>query len=103
MKKLLLFCIVLISLVACKKDSNSLSQGKIIGYDYRKCASPCCGGFYIQIDNATYRCLEVPDNSQLNLSEETLPLNVIVGWKKVETSCGDDLISIDYMRKRIDH
>lgn len=99
MKKLVLVCFVLISLLACKKESNNLIHGKITGIDTRKCASPLCGGFYIQINNTTYRCLEVPLNSTLDLSDETFPVNVVVHWKKDNTSGIDDLIIIEYLKK----
>jgi hypothetical protein len=100
MKKLILFGFVLISLMACKKESSNLQEGKITGYDYRKCYSPCCGGYYIQIGNTTYRSLDLEENNLLDLSTETFPLPVLLEWKKVENSCGGDLITISYIRKK---
>lgn len=99
MKKLILILVLLVSIISCKKEDNSLSIGQITGFDFRKCASPCCGGFYIKIDTTTYRALDLPENSQLNLSNESLPLTVELRWKKVENSCSDDQITIEFIRK----
>jgi hypothetical protein len=100
MKKLVFVCFIMLSLVACKKETGNLYEGKITGLDYRKCVSPCCGGFYIQIGDSTYRSLDIPENSQLDLSPGNLPVNVVLEWQKVPNSCGGDLITISYIRKK---
>jgi hypothetical protein len=100
MKKLIFVCFILMSLFACKKETGNLYEGKITGFDYRKCFSPCCGGFFIQIGDSTYRSLDIPENSQMDLSTEHFPVSVVLEWQKVQNSCGGDLITISYIRKK---
>jgi hypothetical protein len=70
-----------------------MNSGAITGQDYRECA--CCGGFFIEIQNATYRFYKVPDNSNLNLENRDFPVYVELEWKKDPEAClGDEIIVI---------
>jgi len=54
----------------------------------------------IDIGQNTYRFYTVPANSHLDLTQETFPLPVTVGWKKSENQCDGLEITIDYISKR---
>jgi hypothetical protein len=107
MKKAIFFItLILIPLTFsyCKKEytENAFTNlGKITGYDPRKCPSPCCGGWYIEINNKTYRFFALPENSNLYLGFDSLPIYVLVSWKKYENGCAGDEIVIDYIKKII--
>ena len=75
-----------------------MSYGQITNADYRLCM--CCGGWFINIGNETYRFLSLPENSDLNLTEETLPMNVELDWTKDENACLGDEIIISSIKKR---
>lgn len=104
MKQFILFALLFGLLISCKKDpsSNSVnlkSYGKITGIDARMCPSPCCGGWFIEINKENYRFLKLPDNSNLDLSNATFPVNVYLSWKKIDSGCGGDEISVLSIQK----
>ena len=94
MKKILAVALIIIafSIVSCSLGGDdSMSDGTITGYDTRECA--CCGGFFIEIDNVTYRFYDVPPNSELNLQNPTFPIYVKLDWTKDANACvGDEII-----------
>jgi hypothetical protein len=102
MKKIVIICVIFILTAgACTKDTGNtrmLSEGIITRADYGACI--CCGGWMIDIGQSTYRFYAIPDNSHLDLTKETFPLNVIVGWKKSENQCDGLEITVDYISKR---
>ena len=94
MKKIItasLLLLVLSSISCSLGEEGSMSNGTITGYDTRECA--CCGGFFIDIDNITYRFYDVPPNSELNLENPTFPIYVKLAWTKDVNAClGDEII-----------
>ena len=100
MKKILLFTVVIItlSILSCKKDNPvEKANGKITGYDMRKCM--CCGGFFIEIQDTTYRFDSIPANSGITLGIDTFPIMVNVTFHKKYPQCIGDEIIIDRMKK----
>ena len=94
----MIFCLFLLALMACKKEKHFMNEGKITGYDYRKCS--CCGGYYIDINSNTYRFYVLPENSNFDLTNATFPINVELDWKKVEPGClGDEIILEDIKKE----
>lgn len=89
---------------SCSKDNSTdndnlyKSKGVITGYDYRKCM--CCGGWFIEISGSAYRFQEIPKESNLNLEIDTLPLNLELDWKKSNTPCLGDEITVQRIRKK---
>jgi len=98
MRKLMIagFLAVLI-LCCCEKDRNHLSTGTITGPDLRECV--CCGGWYILIGNSEYRFYELPEESKIDLQDESFPLRVKLDWKKDPGACIGDEILILFMNK----
>ncbi len=73
MKKIITAALLLsaLSIVSCSLGGDdSMSNGTITGIDIRECA--CCGGFFIEIDNVTYRFYDVPANSESESAESYL-------------------------------
>lgn len=102
MKKLLfLFIVGLLSLSACKKEKLFV-DGTLIGIDYRKCASPMCGGWFIEIKGDTLRFLEMPEKTDINLNGELkfpIPVKVIYRKYDNEWSQFKDLIYVKELWK----
>jgi len=81
--KILAAVCIIIGFFCCNKenDSDFESNGKITGPDYRMCPSPCCSGWFIQIDSLTYEFDSIPANSNFNLQKETFPIFVKLDWQ----------------------
>ncbi|MCB0711451.1 MAG: hypothetical protein KDD67_03885 [Ignavibacteriae bacterium] len=83
---------------------NTISNGTITGPDYRRCVSPCCGGWFIEIEGETWRFLELPEGSGINLNVENLPMEVTLNWRvsdlQKEHACGSQVITVDAIKKR---
>ncbi len=99
MKKTLFFIltILILSFISCKKDKVEDLNGKITGADMRKCM--CCGGFFIEILDSTYRFDSIPFNSGIKLNIDTFPILVKVAFHKKNPLCLGDEIIIDRMKK----
>ena len=83
--------ILLMVVFSCSKEDNYMSSGTITGIDMSLCM--CCGGWFIEIDNATYRFNKLPDHCDLNLENETFPITVKLDWEKEINPClGDEII-----------
>lgn len=95
MKKLIFtFSLALFTFSSCYKDVSYKNNGIITGQDDRMCM--CCGGWFIDIDNTTYRFYELPPSSELNLENKTYPILVKLNWIiKDETCLGDEIIVED--------
>ena len=91
-KRLFIGIVVVMSIKACSLSEDDFrSNGTIIGADTRECS--CCGGFYIDIDNQTYRFYTIPDDSKLNLVNPVFPINVKLDWSNDPNAClGDEII-----------
>lgn len=76
--------------LGCTKD-DPVYYGQITGVDYSLCV--CCGGWFIDIENETYRFYHLPENNNIDLSEEIMLVDVILEWEKDENGClGDEII-----------
>ena len=94
-----LIFLVLVAAKGCDKASeDNLDTGIITELDNRDCA--CCGGWFIDIDNETYRIHNWPENTRLEMNEVKLPLTVELKWEKVENGCMGDEINVSFIRKK---
>ena len=66
--------------------------------DLRECA--CCGGWFIEIGDTGYRFYEVPENSEVVVTMEKLPMEVALKWEKVKDPCLGDEIKVYYIEER---
>lgn len=87
---------------ACKKSSVETQNAQVTGIDMRKCASPYCGGWFIEIGGETKRFLEVPADTDIDFNAELqFPIPVEVQWEKYDNWWGDidDLIKVKKLYK----
>jgi hypothetical protein len=97
----LLFLLAAITMTACDKTSLQSNGAQLIGIDFRKCASPFCGGWFVEIDGQTLRFFETPAETDIDFSgdlEFPIPVNVV--WKKYENEWKDvaDLIFVEQIK-----
>jgi hypothetical protein len=98
MKQIILInCFFLILLISCGKQKEFKSEGNITGLDISMCA--CCGGWYIEIENNTYRFFDLPKGSGLDLANETLPVTVKLDWVEMNGCIGDEIEVSKLMKK----
>jgi hypothetical protein len=100
LKATLAIGLLLFGLACCKKENDKgyMSGGVITGPDMRMCASPCCGGWYIEIDNQIFEFDAIPSNSDIDLQNATFPIFVKVQWTLLDTpTCPQSRISIQRM------
>jgi len=94
MKKIIfagVFIILIIS--SCSTDENEfMSNGTISGIDFRKCS--CCGGYFIDINDSTYRFYTLPTGSEVTLENPVFPIYVKLDWAKADTVCLGDEIKV---------
>jgi hypothetical protein len=95
-KTILIGVVLLAGLNLCQKgDDVFQSKGVITGQDIRACAAPCCGGWYIVIDNKTYEFNTLPDGSGIDLNTATFPISIELDWKTDSTiNCSDYRITV---------
>ena len=96
-KRVLLYGIIALITITCnnKEDIKPIYEykdsGVITGADMSLC--PCCGGWFIEIDNTTYRFLKLPDNCNFNMANQTFPFDVKIDWENDPNACfGDEII-----------
>ena len=92
---------LIIAFSSCDNDNKNNTQelnGKITGQDLRKCM--CCGGYYIEISDSTYRFDSIPASCGINHLTDTFPIYVYVVFHKKNPQCLGDEIIIDRMRKK---
>ena len=78
-------------LASCEKNCGYRSEGLIIGYDYRKCM--CCGGFFIDIEDSTYRFDQWPEDFNFDWDLDTFPMSVLIDWQVDSVLClGDEIL-----------
>lgn len=83
---------------ACKKDNDNLVPAVVTGFDLRECA--CCGGWFIKIDNTTYRFDQIPAGSTVEFDGSTVfPKAVRVEWQKKDPSCLNDEIVLSKLEE----
>jgi hypothetical protein len=79
---LLFFFVALI--LGCEKSKYE-SAGTIMGADMTMCA--CCGGYFIEINGATYHFNKTELPSDFTFTDEQLPLKVDLDWKNNSAVC----------------
>lgn len=79
-------------LIGCSEDEITFNdQGLITGIDARLCA--CCGGWFVEIGDSTYRFQELPLSSNIALEENLFPISVQLNWRSVDEPClGDEIV-----------
>lgn len=98
MKYIWLTILVLaLSLTACLDDEAFPKKGVITGPDMSMCA--CCGGWFIQIGEETFRFDKLPMGSGIDLENETFPIKVRLDWKKDEKACISNRIKITRVQR----
>ncbi len=89
--------ITLLTLTGCRKEIEYQSSGIITGPDYRMC--PCCGGWFIEIGENTYRFDRLPENSDIDLQNETYPISVKLNYAVEGCGClGDEVVIGNIMK-----
>ena len=74
----------------CEIGFQRSDDARIIGIDYRKCASPNCGGWYIEMEGDTMRFLEQPAKTDIDFSGEMVfPVPVKVVWRRYDNEWKD--------------
>lgn len=97
-KFFVIIILTLLTVKTCDKaQDDALDTGTITKLDFRECA--CCGGWFIDIGDSTYRFYEIPEKSSLELSAEKLPVEVRLKWQKAEKPCLGDEIKILYIEE----
>ncbi len=73
-----------------KSDDLSTSNAMLTGIDERKCASPYCGGWFLEMDGETLRFLEAPTDTNIDFNSELeFPIPVEVEWTEYDNWWGD--------------
>lgn len=92
LKKIFTDFILLIILCCCSMQEDDYeSTGVITGIDNRECG--CCGGYYLEIADSTYRFYTIPPGSKLDLQNPTFPVYVKLNWHEDPDAClGDEII-----------
>ena len=103
-KTFLCICLILFGFIYCQKQKentdNYKSVGTITGQDARMCPSPCCSGWFINIDSLTYEFDTLPTSSNINLEKETFPFIVKLDWLLSNTiECPNKRITIQKIAK----
>lgn len=93
MKKLIIIAAVIFSVIACSENEDKFtSEGLITGIDTRECS--CCGGYFIEIKDSTYRFYELPNERNFNLDYPVFPIPVKLDWKQAANQCLGDEIEV---------
>lgn len=98
MNRIVVYLAVLLFFGSCQKEDLNSSDAVLIGIDYRKCASPFCGGWFIEIQGDTLRFFETPKETDIMLDSETeFPIPVKVEWLRYQNEWKDveDLIKVN--------
>ena len=92
MKKIFYIIILLIGFLNCSMQEHEYeSEGIIAGIDDRECI--CCGGYFIEVADSTYRFYTVPQGSNLKLQNTNLPISVKLDWHEDPNAyLGDEII-----------
>jgi hypothetical protein len=93
-----LFTFLLVIASCSMGEDEFRSNGTITGYDTRECV--CCGGYFIDIDKATYRFFDLPRNSNIDLDSATFPIYVKLDWAIDPNACLGDEIIVSRIEKR---
>ncbi len=59
-----------------------MKEALIVGQDFRRCMSPICGGWFIEVGNDTLRFLNLPEKTDLLEGPEwTFPIPVLIKYE----------------------
>ena len=98
MRRLLcLLSFLTLALLSCDDEVNFNDVGVITGQDFRLCA--CCGGWFIEIGDEIFRFNRLPNNSDIELSEDNFPLVVFLNWRNDPEACIGDEILIEKINR----
>ena len=105
MKNFILLLLLTTIGFACGDKSEDLSSGNamLTGIDFRKCASPYCGGWFLEMDGETFRFLEVPTDTDIDFNSELeFPIPVEVECTEYDNWWGDieGLIKVEKLYKK---
>lgn len=96
MKKILfagIFSLLIFTASSCDEDeSDFMSKGVISGIDFRECS--CCGGYFIDINDSTYRFKSLPAGSDVIGRNPKFPIYVLLDWAMEDTLCLGDEIKV---------
>lgn len=99
-KYTVVFILLILSFISCKKDLEYNDSGLITGPDPRDCI--CCGGFFIEIGDSTYNFDHLPYSSNIDLVTASFPIFVNLDWQ-YDRKCGDiQYILITRIRMKYD-
>jgi len=99
MRTIILFIVFFTFLaVSCERNHGYQSEGTITGYDFRKCM--CCGGYFVDIEDSTYRFYTMPNGFIFNWETDTFPIEVLLNWKPDSVLCLGDEIIVSKMIRR---
>ena len=97
-KQSFVYLFILLLLIACKKEAVKYDNGTITGPDQRECV--CCGGWFVVINDSTWRFMDAPQDSDIDLITVTFPVTVELQWEKDPDACLPDEILVSYLRKK---
>jgi hypothetical protein len=100
MKPLFFLFLTLFTIVSCRKEKPQLIEDDAVltGFDARLC--PCCGGWFIEIEDTIWRFDNTPAVSNVDLNAHVYPLPVKVIWKKKDHPCLGDEIEVSWLMQR---
>jgi hypothetical protein len=75
MKNIILIIIGLSLLTSCNKQEYA-SRGEVTAIDGRKCASPCCGGWFFTTGERILKVEQFPSNIDFDPLRDSLPIQV---------------------------
>ena len=91
--------LLLIGISSCSEDENEfMNNGIITGIDFRECS--CCGGYFIDIKDSTYRFFTIPTGSDVSLENPVFPIYVKLDWAKADSVCLGDEIKVIKIKLR---
>ncbi len=104
LRSFIVMAILLLVIFSCRKTPHYMSNGEIIGYDYRMCV--CCGGTEITIDN-----VQNPNGNSFFLigskpsgfiigNDEKFPIPVTLDWKTDSAHCFGNYIDVIRIARR---
>lgn len=95
----LLTLLAIFTFIGCAQNEDDRRNGTILGLDNALC--PCCGGYLIVIDGATYRAFDSDFPSTDILDNPNFPIEVRLAFKADGGLCnGINQISISTLERR---
>ena len=90
MKWKLIALAMVVFLAFCNKE-DEMDKGIITGLDPRDCM--CCGGWFVVINDNTWRFDQIPEECTIDFSTAVYPMDVKLEWiKKIPHCLGDEIV-----------